>query len=374
MSKDKNNTAAAKTSKGKKSERRKQRERLKKKLAADCSQLLGERITEMQYPGGRSRSSFRLVLETGSPVIVSIRKTRQRADLERTVLKELAPRGAQVPHLIAGDKRRLLIQEEIPGERLSQALHGQDEATVERLLDAALTSLSESQRLGSEAGFDAQLTPLGGSFDWLVGLLDRPAVIGNFLGVPPARPQLGPLEELLAVRQPRFVKWDSRPGNAMVKADGQVYWFDWEHCGTRNRLDDMAWLLADEYVPDYPAVEERLIDKHIASFADDLSVDEAKQYLSAYGVFHLSVRLGLICKYKRRGDWWDQDYCLERDKVGVTRESMLRTCSRGERWARRNPNTESLASWYAAMADLFHEQPSAVGQTSPATLAAASRG
>ncbi len=349
---------AAKTSRAKRSERRKKRARFEKQVAADCTRLLGENIAAMEFPGGRSRDSFRLVLENSGPVFVSIRRTRERAAAECKALKALAPRGAPVPQLIASDERRLLVQEEIHGERLSQALHRQDESTVEALLDSALTGLSDCQRLGSEAGLDGQVKKLGKSLEWLVGLLDRPAVIGNYLGVPPSRPQLGALEELLAARKPRFIKWDSRPGNAMATDDGKVCWFDWEHCGARNRLDDMAWLLADEYVPDYPAVEERLIEKHIGNFADDLSVDEAKQYLSAYGVFHLAVRLGLICKYKRRGDWWDHDYCLERDKIGVTREHMRRICGRGERWAKRNPYTEPLSSWYAAMADLFQEQPS----------------
>jgi len=26
-------------------------------------------------------------------------------------------------------------------------------------------------------------------------------------------------------------------------ADGGVAWIDWEHCGARDALDDLAWLL-----------------------------------------------------------------------------------------------------------------------------------
>ena len=295
-------------------------------------------------------------LNNRGPVIVSFRPKHNRAETERAVLKELAPKGALIPRLLASDGKKMLIQEEITGERLSEAMHGQDESRVEQLLDAALTSLADTHRMGSESGFDTSLATLGDSFEWLVGLLDRPAVIGNFLKVPAPQPNLKELESLLAVRKPRFIKWDSRPGNAMVREDDKVYWFDWEHCGARNRLDDMAWLLADEYVPDYPAAEERLIKKHVANFADDLSVDEARQYLSAYGVFHSSVRLGLICKYKTQGDWWGQDYCLKHDKVGITWESMLRVCDRGARWAKQNPYTEALSPWFVAIADRFEAQ------------------
>lgn len=339
---------------GKKNARKKKnRKSSRDNLTARCEKLLGKQVASMEFPGGESRRSFRLVLKNKDSVIASIRPTRQRARTECKVLSKLSARGALVPRLIADDGKRLLIQEEIPGIRLSQALHEQGAEGVERSLDAALTSLAAVQQAGSEAGFDTRLGSLGKSFKWLTGLLDRPAVIGNYLKVPAPRPFLTELEELLAARKPRFIKWDSRPGNAMVREDGTVYWFDWEHCGTRNRLDDVAWLLADEYVPDHPAVEERLIEKHIGNFADDLSIDEAKHYLSAYGVFHLSVRLGLICKYRVRGDWWNHENCLAGDKVGVTWKSMLRVCRRGERWANRNPYTAPLASWFMAIADLF---------------------
>lgn len=327
--------------------------RSNRNIAELCGRLLGEQVKSMQYPGGRSRRSFRLLLKEKESVIVSIRSERYRARTECKVLTELSSRGAPVPKLLANDGRKLLIQEEIVGVRLAESMSEQNEARVEAVLDAALTSLAHTHRAGSEAGFDTRLAKLGGNFDWLVGLLDRPAVIGNVLDVPAPTPNLTQLESLLAVRSPRFIKWDSRPGNAMVNNDGTVFWFDWEHCGTRNRLDDMAWLLADEYVPDYPAAEERLIDKHIHFFADDLSIDEAKDYLSAYGVFHMCVRLGLICKYKMQGDWWNQDYCMSRDKIGITWECMRRICRRGERWAKRNPHTEPLARWFSAICHRF---------------------
>lgn len=353
MSESSVETMPRKSSRKKRSGKKKVTKSSRNDLAARCGTLLGERVKSMEFPGGESRRSFRLLLQDRDSVIVSIRPTRERARTECTVLSELSSRGAAVPRLIADDGRRLLIQEEIPGVRLSQAMHEQNENSIERVLDAALTSLAEAHCAGSEAGFDTRLVPLGDSLKWLAGLLDRPAVIGNYLNVPAPRPKLAELERLLAIRKPRFVKWDSRPGNAMLRDDGKVFWFDWEHCGCRNRLDDVAWLLADEYVPDHPAAEERLIEKHIGNFADDLSIDEAKQYLSAYGVFHLSVRLGLICKYRVRGDWWNHKYCLAGDKVGVTWRSMLRVCRRGERWANRNPYTAPLAKWFMAIAAQF---------------------
>jgi hypothetical protein len=323
-----------------------------RELAANCGSLLGQDVASIEYPGGRSRRSCRIILQDGTTAIASERSRQSRARTERLVLGELSAQGVAVPRLLASDGKKLLIQQEIPGQRLAQALHKADDRVLESLLDTALGSLATTQQAGSAAGLDTRLKKLGDSREWLAGLLERPAVIGRILDVPAPRftaLQLEDLLTLLAMRSPRFIKWDARPGNAMAHADGRVFWFDWEHCGVRNRLDDMAWLLGDEHVPEHAAVESRLIEKHLARYADDLSIAQARSYLSAYGVFHLAVRLGLIFKYKVKGDWWDHDYCVNHDKVGVTAECLKRVCARGARWALVNPSTEALAPWFSAV-------------------------
>lgn len=335
-----------------------------KTLVSKCQSLLGGRVSSIQYPGGRSRQSFRVLLEDGLSVIASIRGNHFQAKTEGTVLQTLSSQGSLVPRFIASDGRAMLIQEEIHGERLSQALHAQEESRVERLLDAALTSLSSIHLAGSKSGWDQTFPTLGNTHEWMVGLLDRPAIIGRFYNIPAPRPKLSQLETFLSVRKPRFIKWDSRPGNAMVTKDDRVYWFDWEHCGVRNRLDDMVWLLADEYVAGYPAVEERLLANHLPHFADDLPYEKALHYFYAYGVFHLTVRLGLICRYKEDKPWWDYEYCLSRDKVGVTLQSALYTCEKGSRWAIQNPYTEALGPWFTKIATHLRELPTQISEKS----------
>lgn len=315
-------------------------------LATKCERLIGARVASMEYPGGNSRESVRLLLKKRKPVYVSKRSRKQRADIERLILRTLSRAGANVPKLLGSDGQKLLIQEEIPGARLSQAIHQRSDETVYRYLDKALDSLAQIQQTGSEHGLDEKLPRLGDTRDWLVGLLDRPAVLGRFFEIPAPRPELDALESILAYRQPRFVKWDARPGNAIARTDGEVYWIDWEHCGTRNRLDDMVWLLADEFVPNLINVEDRLLNKYLPVFADDLSVEEARQYFFALGVFHLTIRMGLIFKYKEDGSWWSYEKCLARDKAGVTLENALRICERGERWAAEIPETRVLSQWF----------------------------
>ena len=248
--------------------------------------------------------------------------------------------------MLGSDGQKMLIQQEIPGVRLSQAIHKRSDNTVLKYLDNALDSLARIQKAGSEHDLDEKSICLGNTPEWLVGLLDRPAVLGRFFEIPAPRPELESLESLLASRKPRFVKWDSRPGNAIAREDGEVFWIDWEHSGARNRLDDMVCLLADEFVPNRPDVEAALLDKYLPVFADDLSVDRARQYFYAFGVFHLTVRLGLIFKYKEDGSWWSYDKCLAGDKAGITLKNALRICKRGANWAAKSQDTLVLSQWF----------------------------
>ena len=334
-------------SRSKKPEQKSKNRKLDRELATECERLIGNRVVSMQYPGGSSRDSIRLVLKHGAPVFVSKRSRKPKADIERQVLKSVYAKGANVPRLIASNGQTLLIQEEITGLRLSQAIHKQRSNVIFQHLDNALESLSEIQKAGSESGLDQKLPTLGDNDDWLQQFLSRPKVLGNFFNIPCPELNLNALQQLLAIRQPRFVKWDSRPGNAIVKNDNQVFWIDWEHSGARNRLDDIVWLLADEFIPHRPDVEKKLLEKHLPNFADDLCVKDASDYFFALGSFHLVIRMGLIYKYKKDGSWWSYDKCLAGDKAGVTLKNMLRICKRGKRWAAKTTDTEPLSQWFS---------------------------
>ncbi len=339
-------SAKKSTKKSAKQARKNKKPKFDQELATQCERLIGVRVASMKYPGGDSRESVKLLLKKGKPVYASSRARKSRADIERDVLQIAFRAGANVPKLLGSDGQKLLIQEEIPGVRLTQAIHKRGDKTVFRYLDNALSSLAKIQLAGSENGLDEKFPKLGDAPEWLIGLLDRPAVLGQFFEIEAPEPELEKLESLLACRKPRFIKWDARPGNAIAREDEEVYWIDWEHSGTRNRLDDMVWLLADEFIPNMPDMEAKLLDKYLPIYADDLSVEQARKYFFAYGVFHLTVRLGLIFKYKEDGDWWSYEKCLEKDKAGVTLKNASRICKRGERWAAENPETLVLSKWF----------------------------
>lgn len=314
-------------------------------LAKQCRRLLKARVLGMEFPGGRSRKSCRLFLKDGRSVIATLRSRNSRAATETLVLEKIGAQTRHVPSLLATDGNRLIIQEDLPGKRLSEALYQSSEEEVERLLDQSLSSLAEIHQAGSTMGLDQLSKKIGVSRTWLIGFLDRPAVIGSHLKNPPPRPGLSRLLTLLTSNKPRFIKWDARPGNAMVNNQNEVSWFDWEHSGARNRLDDVAWLLGDEFVPDHPQMEARLLERHLAHFADTEDKTQAREYLYSFGVFHSLVRLGLILKHKQDSDWWDLEKCIAGDKVGVTLPCAQRICLRASRWASYTPATAILGPW-----------------------------
>lgn len=315
-------------------------------LAHKCERLIGARVASMQYPGGKSRQTVKLLLRKGNKVYISQRSSKYRADIERLILTTMAKSDAPAPKLLGSDGKKTLIQEDIPGQRLTQAIHKQDSATIHRHLDNALSSLTAIHQAGSEHGLDEQLNVLGDSEEWVYSLIDRPRILGDFFDIPAPELDIAVLADKIKIRSPRFVKWDARPGNAIATEAEKIYWIDWEHSGCRNRLDDMVWLLADEYLPDRPEIEAELIEKYLPEFADDLSPEKAREYFYTLGVFHLCVRLGLIFKNKEDGSWWNYERCLAGDKVGVTRRNARRLCMRGKRWAEKTKQTQPLAQWY----------------------------
>ncbi len=320
---------------------------------AACETLLGAKVTRVEAPGGL-RKSIRLYLGD-EPVIVTRRRTLPRARLEVAVLHALHARGAPVPRVLAFDGIWLL-QEDLGGRRLPQALAESTQKEGEAWLDAALSSLAECQRAGREAGLNNRVRVIGANPDWLRQLITMPKHLGRIVKLPPPRLPQRQLLHFLRVRRPAFLKWDARPGNAIAREDGTVAWFDWEHAACRNPPDDVAWMLGDEFVPDWPKAEKRLLKKHLPAFTDEATgAEETAAYLAAFGAFHLCMRLTMIFTFKRGGPWWNKETVLARDTVGITRESAEATCRRAARWAAGAPLTEALAPWFEALLERMPE-------------------
>ncbi len=313
-----------------------------------CTRLLGEPVTRIELPGGTTRQSVRVHLSDRS-VIVTRRRKSPRAQLEVEVLRRLYGAGAPVPRVLGFDGT-WLIQEDLGVRRLSTALANSEPSDGEQLLDSALFSLARVHRAARIAGLNRAVATIGSTPDWLRRLVETPARLGMRLGLPAPEVDLDQLGEQLGVGTPQFVKWDARPGNAVISESGVIAWFDWEHCGCRNPLDDLAWLVGDEYTPHWSAVEERLFERYVPAFADGADSGASRSYLAAFGTLHMSMRLALIVSKKGAGPWWDAAQCISQDKVGVTLEMARRTCARAGTWSLRSHLTAELGPWFEAIA------------------------
>ena len=313
-----------------------------------CDAMLGAEAVAFSFPGGTRRDSCRIALADGRSVIATVRDEPDRADLETRVLHALAPHGAPAPTVLAGN-RRILFQEDRGATRLSAALHASNKRGARRLLEAALASLVTLQRAGAAADLAGRVPLLGAANWWIETLIDRPVALGALLGVPPPEPEIEHLRDLLAVLEPRFVKWDARPANAVVDEGGAVAWIDFEHCGARNPLDDLAWVLADEFVPLDPGRDEALVAEFTPHFGGSLPPPLLSHYAWAMLTLHGTHRLNLMMDSHGieggRG-WRDPERCVRRDSIGAARSFALRQCDRLAHHSAQSSLTAALAPFF----------------------------
>ncbi len=315
-----------------------------------CEEQLGVGAIQLEFPGGPYRSSFRAHLENSTSVIITRRTFHGRATMEAMILDRLYSHKANVPAPF-GFNGLVLIQEDLLGERLADMEVLQTAEGYIRLISAALAGLNRLHTMAQDIGLDQMVYPMGQHTDWLVALLDRSMVVGTYLGVPSPTVPVAALFDLLTLIRPRFIKWDARPGNAIVRDDETIGWFDWEHCCARHHLDDMVWLLCDESLPDHLASEEtQLIESYLNLFADGRSEGEAHEYLRSMGVFHCCTRLGRLLHAKARGSWTDADQQLEKP-LGTSLTAAVRLARRGARWAEHSDYARPLAAWFRQVAE-----------------------
>ena len=320
------------------------------KLAALCEENLGGRVTHITFPGGSDRSACLVQWDDGRTAIASVRDEAGRARLEERVLLYLNPYAVPVPSVLFFNGI-VLLQETLQGERLSTLLAQADRAARQRLLASALASLHRIHLAAEQAGLDSLVPLIGVEEAWIARHIRQLRRIGDVFDIPVPALDKPSLHDILLPFKPRFVKWDARPGNAMVDAAGQVAWFDWEHCGARNRLDDLIWLLCDESVPFCTETEQALLAEYLPLFADGLPLEAAYRYAYVAGVLHCTARLGLIL-HKQQGEegWWDRQEILDYDYIGVTLPQAQQLCARAADWAMREPLLAGLAPWFAALA------------------------
>ncbi len=317
-----------------------------------CSDLLGAQAIGWENPGGQNRKSTRLFLD-GRQVIATLRSSAERADLEAAVLRRLHAQGACVPAVLAYDGRWLL-QEDLPGERLSRALRrvGKEEAFA--LQDTALASLQAIHKAAERAGLAPLCFRIGSQPDWITDLSATPERLGAFLGLPAPACDSAAVARILTRTPTSFVKWDARPPNAVVSPQGEIGWFDWEHCGTRNRLDDLVWFLGDDSIIDRPGDELRLLNRWVPRYDEGGYPAGPADYMMTMGALHCVVRLAnqvsSASRAQNPGDWRTALAGRGPDTLSGSGMSMAR---RGLRWAEKSSALQPLAPWLRAIRERF---------------------
>ncbi|MGB0847624.1 MAG: phosphotransferase [Thiolinea sp.] len=318
-----------------------------------CEQHLQCKVIAADFPGGRQRSSFRLHLDNGHTAIASRRFDSGRARLEYRMMQALKASNAPVPKCFAFNGM-VLIQEDLPGIRLSEALKNATREQYTQWLSLALDALAQIQQIATQQSLQHELPIVGCEPDWLIALIDRTALLGNHTKLPCPLVPVATIYERLVLLKPCFTKWDARPGNAMLEDNAQVRWFDWEHCCARNPMDDMAWLLCDDAVPEYPEEEEQLIHTYLETFADGRNPEHAMAYLSIFGTHHTCIRICRLLDEKAYDSWQAFE-----QRVNAIPGTLLpitqQLCAKASRWAAKSPETAMLQEWFLAVRERIAE-------------------
>ncbi len=321
-----------------------------------CKRVFGTVPNRVAFPGGKHRSTFIANIGDANYALAK-REDAKAAAVEGIVMKSLSKTGL-VPQLIAVSGP-WIVQECLPGIRVPVAL---DElpnmADREALMDQTIGTLAALHHHAIEDRLQYRVGKLDADEDWSSGHLDRPHRISQVLGIAVPVLDLAPLTKRFRNDHRDFIKGDARPGNALVGEYG-VAWIDWDGCGTRNALDDLVFILADEWTALDLKAETRLLEKYLPAFSGGRATDDAFAYVMAYGVFHMSARIRRAIKYRQRdGKWWSREMCLMGDKIGVTKSEVGRMCERAQRWAGEVHELRPLVPWFDSVMTRLRIEPS----------------
>ncbi|MEE9314771.1 MAG: phosphotransferase [Rhizobiaceae bacterium] len=313
--------------------------------------IFGRLPERVAFPGGPSRSAF--VVDMGDAAFIfAKRKSVGDARLEADVLQSLGETG-YVPKLRAV-RKRWVVQECLLGHRLPVLLDQMD-AMEERkeTVTKALNSLLHIQEAAMADGLQHRVPEIGIAKDWVWNRTGAAKRMSNQIGIQEPALDRQWLTKCMDVERTEFIKWDARPGNALVDGE-RAYWFDWEDCGRGIALNDLAFVLCDEWMNLDAAAQTSLEQHFLPLFNRTKSPDEGYEYLRVFGVTHTVIRLRMALKYRiKDGRWWDRQKCLAGDKVGVTESETSRLISRGKRLANDVPQLRPYIAWFDEIAAYF---------------------
>ncbi|MCV6600418.1 MAG: aminoglycoside phosphotransferase family protein [Cohaesibacter sp.] len=320
---------------------------------AACRHLWDDPI-QIVALGGEGRDVWRVRFADQISLVLMFRKNDQRAVLERNVLLHLSKHGIPVPRIHTA-KGHWLLTEDLGDQRLPMLLSQLAFDDQKRLLERALVSLLALQTCGHQIGLSRKVAPIGASANWLANLFDAPSKLAELADVPSPAPLLDrdALQDLLTCKERHFIKWDARLGNAMARKNDRVRWFDFEHCGSRDPLDDLAWFFGDETLDNALVQDNWIFEDILPHFCKHRPLSEGQRYLRVMGVLHMCIRLSVLLGRKQ-------------DCAMVTKEAFESLCARAALWAEQDELTRPLAFWLKEAPDSIQTEKKA--QIGPVTI------
>ncbi|MEM8849323.1 MAG: hypothetical protein AAGE03_04730 [Pseudomonadota bacterium] len=228
--------------------------------------MTGQAVDTMSAPGGRGRQSARLTLNDGSTVIATRRSSPERTAAEAALLTTLSHAGAPVPRVI-GCLSGLLLQSDVGRNRLSHAFSQSGSPEEQRTLAAAAMDGLEACRAAFDATPEAdrpKLAGIGQGLRWAEAYVARPVFLSGDLGIAPPEIDADALADALAHPPERLTRWNARTGRAAVQPDGSVMWHGWDLAGLRGGVEDLAFLVADEWWPLDPTATEAVLLERVS--------------------------------------------------------------------------------------------------------------
>lgn len=296
-------------------------------------------VTFSTGPRGAERGTCRAHVGTRT-VYATRRRDPAVTAREAEILEALHAEGAPVPRVIAFEEGWLLQASAGP-QRLSESLNHAATEPSRRLLVTAVESLADLHRAGEDRHLEARVPTFACGERTAGRLLEHLEAVGERCHVPLPSVDKARLLDLMGRPGDAFVKWDARPANAAVDAQGMLRWFDWQHANRRHRSDDLVWLLCDESIPDACDAPSLLFES-AATWRED------PDRVAAMAVAHVGTRLrGCFTGAAGLDTSWKA--CLESDWLG-SRETVRRLCHRGAGVAPHSRLTEPLGEWFERLA------------------------
>ncbi len=310
----------------------------------------GQKVQELETPGGEGRSSCRLHFQDRK-VIATLRPNFRRAHLEAFVLSRISGFCDDTPKCL-GVSGEMIFQSDVGDRRLNVEIARVGRARRTRLAADAVAKIFRVQAAARTAGLNSEMPHLGNNPAWIKNFVNAIDALKKLSSGRSENTDRAALARAVSHPAQQFVKWDCRSGNAAIDDSDVLRWFDFEYAGVRHGAEDLAWLIGDEAWPVAPEMMEDIVrDAYDPSTGP--SRDDYMTYLSVYVALHCVQRLKLILKEVDKRGWLSKTRVRKYDDAGVHPEFAAHLCRVGAYFAARQPLTEHIGRDFEEAAGVF---------------------